>query len=347
MAEARTVMLKDDGGGLLQLLRRRDLIALLGSAGAAWPLSTFAQQPGEMHRIGVLMGGVENDSNKTSLAAFQQALRALKWMEGQNVRFDILWGNGDAVRIKALAAELVGLAPDVILGTNTPTVRSLKQATETIPIVFAGLTDPVGDGAVASLSKPGGNITGFTSFEAKIAGKWLQLLKEISPGVQRVAAIYNPDTAPYAIFLPVMEAVAPKLSVTLTRSPVRDNAAIASAISTLASAPGGGLVVLPDIFATLHQDTIFELSTRGQIPTMCPLEHFAAAGGLMSYGSDINDLFRQAALYVDRILRGEKPHDLPVQEPTKFELVINLKTAKAIGLTVPTALLVRADKVIE
>jgi putative ABC transport system substrate-binding protein len=244
-------------------------------------------------------------------------------------------------------SRLVDLAPDVILGTNTPTVRALKQATEKLPIVFSGLADPIADGIVASLSNPGGNITGFTSFNAEIAGKWLQLLKEVSPAVERVVVIYNPDTAPYAIFLPVMDVVAPQIGMTLVRATVRDKAGIENAINGLASKPNSGLMVMPDVFTTLHRGTIFELANGGHLPTMCATRYCSLAGGLISYGSNFNALMAQAATYADRILKGEKPRDLPVQEPTKYELIINLKTAKALGLTVPPTLLARADEVIE
>jgi putative ABC transport system substrate-binding protein len=315
---------------------------------ALWPLTARAQQTDRMRRIGVLVGIAESDwEGQARVAAFRQGLHDLKWVEGHNVRIDIRWGAGDAARTSAYAAELVSLAPDVILGTNTPTVRALKQATDTIPIVFAGNSDPIGDGVVASLAKPGGNITGFTGFDAAIAGKWVQLLKEISSGTERVAVIFNPDTAPYTIFLPVMETVAPQVGVTLIRAPVRDTVAIESAISTLARAPGGGLVVLPDIFMALNRELILRIATRSRLPTMGPLRFWAVDGGLMSYGSNFPDLFRQAAAYVDRILHGEKPSDLPVQAPTKFELVINLKTAQALGIEVPLPLIGRADEVIE
>jgi putative ABC transport system substrate-binding protein len=326
-------------------MRRREFIAALGGV-AAWPIAARAQQPGTK-RIAVLMGTAEDSDGKARLAAFQQGLHDLNWDENRNVSFAVRWGAGNAARTTALAAELVGLAPDVILATNTPTARALKQATDKIPIVFAGLADPIADGIVASLSSPRGNITGFTSFNAEIAGKWLQLLKEVSPGIDRVVVIYNPDTAPHSIFLPVMEAVAPQIAVTLLRAQVRDQAAIESAINGLASAPGIALLIMPDVFTFLHRETIFKLATSGHFPTMSALRPFAAAGGLMSYGSDFVSLMRQAAPYVDRILRGEKPANLPVQEPTRYELVINLKTAKALGLDVPPTLLARADEVIE
>ena len=329
-------------------MQRRDFIMLLGGAAAVWPLAARAQQTDRMRRIGVLVGLAEGDSEgQARVAAFRQGLHELKWVEGHNVRIEIRWGAGDAARTSAYAAELVSLAPDVILGTNTPTVRALKQATDTIPIVFAGNSDPVGDGVVASLAKPGGNITGFTGFDAAIAGKWVQLLKEISSGTKRIAVIFNPDTAPYTIFLPVMETVAPQVGVRLIPAPVRDTVAIESAISNLASVPGGGLVVLPDIFMALNRELILRLATRSRLPTMGPLRFYPVDGGLMSYGSNFPDLFRQSAAYVDRILHGEKPSDLPVQAPIKFELVINLKTAKDLGLEVPPSLLARADEVIE
>lgn len=327
-------------------MRRREFIAALGSV-VALPVIARAQQHGGMKRIAVLMGTAEESDGKERLAAFRNGLQDLNWVEGRNINLQIRWGAGDAAKTKAFATELVGLTPDVILATNTPTARALKQATETIPIVFAGLADPIADGIVASLSNPRSNITGFTSFNAQIAGKWLQLLKEISPGIERVLVIYNPDTAPYAIFLPVMEVVAPRLGLTLMRAPITDKAGIENAINEFASAPAGGLMVMPDVFTTLHRGTIFQLATSGRLPTMCPLRYYAASGGLISYGTNFSTLMAQAAPYVDRILRGEKPRDLPVQEPTKYELVINLKTAKAIGLSVPATLLASADEVIE
>jgi putative ABC transport system substrate-binding protein len=328
-------------------MRRRKFIKLMGGAAATWPLVARAQQPGGQKRVAILMGTADDAEGQERLSAFRQGLQDLNWVEGRNIRYDVRWGAGDAAKTKIYAAELVGLSPDLILATNTPTARSLKQATETTPIVFSGLSDPIADGIVASLSSPQGNITGFTSFNAAIAGKWLQLLKEVSPSIERVTVIYDPDTAPYRIFLPVMEVVAPQIAVTLTRAPVTDKAAIEDAIRAVAGAPGGALMVMPDVFMLLHRQTIFDLAIDSRLPTMCPLRGFTMAGGLMSYGSDFKKLMRQAAPYADRILRGEKPRDLPVQEPTQYELVINLKTAKAIGLTVPATLLARADEVIE
>jgi putative ABC transport system substrate-binding protein len=328
-------------------MKRRAFIAALGAA-VTWPMVARAQRPEAVKRIAILMGIAENDlEGQARVAAFRQGLQELNWLDGRNARLDIRWGAGDALRTKVYAKELVDLAPDVILATNTPTARALKQSTETIPIVFAGLSDPIADGIVASLSKPEGNITGFTSFNAAIAGKWLQLLKEISPGIERVVVIYNPDTAPHAIFLPVMDIVAPQVAVMLTRAPVRDKAAIENTISNLAGAAGGGLVILPDVFMALNREMIFELAARAHLPTMCPVRQFVTAGGLLSYGSNFSSLFRQSASYIDRILRGEKPRELPVQDPVSYELIVNLKTAKALGLTIPPPLLARADEVIE
>ena len=329
-------------------MKRREFMVLLGGATAAWPLAAHAQQAGATKRIAALLGGAENDPvahNRFRL--FSKALADKSWVEGRNIRIDVRWAGGDAARAQAYARELVDLAPDVILVANTPPARALKLVTDTIPIVFTAISDPVADGIVASLSKPAGNFTGFTSFAAAIAGKWLQLLKEISPRIERIAIIYNPNTAPHTIFLPVMRTVAPQLGVTLIDAPVADKAAIEAALGKFAAAPGGGVVVMPDIFTTLHRDTIFALTSRTRLPTVSPLRAFAAAGSLVSYGSNFDDLFVRAASYVDRILRGEKPGDLPVQEPTRYELIVNLKTAKAIGLELPSSLLATADEIIE
>jgi putative tryptophan/tyrosine transport system substrate-binding protein len=326
-------------------MKRRAFIALLGSAAAGLPLMAHAQQQGgATKRVAVLMGTAEDDPvAQARVGFFKKALAEKGWVEGRNIGVDVRWGGGDASRAQALARTLVALAPDVILATNTPTVRALKLETESIPVVFAGLADPIADRIVASLSKPGGNITGFTSFSSAIAGKWLPLLKEISPGID----MYNPSTAPHAIFLPVMQVVAPQIGVTLIQIPVGDMAMIEAGLGNFVSTFGGGLVVMPDVFTTLHRDTIFGIANRNRLPTMCPLRAYAVAGGLMSYGSNFDHLFEQAATYVDRILRGEKPGDLPVQEPTKYELVINLRTAKALGVELPSSLLATADEVIE
>jgi putative ABC transport system substrate-binding protein len=242
---------------------------------------------------------------------------------------------------------MVRLAPEVIFAQNTPVIRELVRATRTIPIIFAVVSDPIGDGFVTSLSKPGGNISGFSSLDPAIAGKWLQLLKEISPGIRRVAVIFNPDTAPHSIFLPPLEAAAASVPVTFIRSTVRDTAAIESAIATLAREPGGGLVVMPDVFTASNRKSIITATARHRVPAVYPFRYHATDGGLMSYGPDIADQCRQAASYVDRVLKGEKPADLPVQQLTKIEMVINLKTAKALGLTIPETLLATADEVIQ
>jgi putative ABC transport system substrate-binding protein len=326
---------------------RRHFLKFAAALAAPSPLAAHAQQSGAMKRVAILNGNAENPLTRSRVVAFQQALGSAGWHEGRNIGFEVRWGAADAARIDAYAAELVKLNPDVILATNTPTARSLKRATATIPIVFAGLSDPIGDGIVASLSKPGGNITGFTSFNAPIAGKWLELLKELAPATTHVGVIYNPKTAPHAIFLPAMQDTAPKLGITVVSMPVTDKAAIETDIGKLAREPNSGLVNLPDIFMGLHSELIFALALQNRLPSVGPLRSFAESGALASYGSDFTELFLQAAPYVDRILRGEKPRDLPVQDPTKYELVVNLKTAKAIALTVPQAVLLRANEVIE
>jgi putative ABC transport system substrate-binding protein len=326
---------------------RRYFLKAAAAFAATSPLAAHAQQLGGMKRVAILNGNPESALSWARVAAFQQALADAGWRDGRNISFEVRWGAADAARIDGYAAELVQLNPDVILATNTPTARSLKRRTETLPIVFAGLSDPIGDGIVASLSKPGGNITGFTSFNAPIAGKWLELVKELAPATTHVGVIYNPKTAPHSIFLPAMQEIAPKLGITALPMPVSDEAAIETEIGKLAGAPNSGLVNLPDIFMGLHSELIFALTIKHRLPSVGPLRSFAESGALASYGSDFTELFRQAAPYVDRILRGEKPRDLPVQDPTKYELVVNLKTAKAMALAVPQAVLLRADEVIE
>jgi putative ABC transport system substrate-binding protein len=328
-------------------MRRREFIGFLGGSAVAWPLTADAQQSSVMKRVAILNGNPDVPATRARVAAFQQGLGNAGWREGSNVSFEVRWGAADPARIDAYAAELVKLKPDVIVATNTPTARSLKLATDTIPIVFAGLADPIGDGIIASLSKPGRNITGFTSFNAPIAGKWLELLKELSPATTHTGIVYNPKTAPHAIFLPVMQDIAPRLGVTVAPMPVSDQTAIESAIGRLAREPNSGLVALPDVFMTTYSQLIFALAVQARLPTVGPLRLFADNGALASYGSDFTELFRQASSYVDRILRGDRPGELPVQEPTKYELIVNLKTAKAMALTVPQAVLARADEVIE
>jgi ABC-type uncharacterized transport system substrate-binding protein len=328
-------------------MRRRDLIVGAGLTAAALSLSPRARAADGMKHVAILMGVADDKSGQSRVAAFQLGLRELGWEEGRNVHYDIRWGAGDAARTRDYAKELVALNPDLILATNTPTARALKQATDTLPIVFTGLSDPIADGIVASYANPSGNFTGFVSFSAAIAGKWLQLLKEAAPSATRVVVLYNPDTAPYAIFYPVMEAITPSLGMTLIRTPVRDKDAIERAITEVSAGSGGALAIIPDVFMVLHAKTTFDLAISHRLPSVSPLRQFVVAGSLVSYGSNFDKLFRQAASYADRILRGERPNKLPVQEPTEYELIVNLKTAKAIGLTVPETLLGRADEVIE
>ena len=328
-------------------MRRREFIGAIAGAAVA-PSAVRAQQGGAVRRVGILMGSAESDPEAQSrVAAFRLALQDLKWVDGRNVRFDVRWGAGDAARTLAYATELVGLAPDIILGSNTPTVRALKNATQSIPIVFAGLADPIGDGLVASLSRPGGNITGFSSYDAPIAGKWLQLLKDIAPDIRRVGVIYNPDTSPYAVFLPSLEAAASTAGVALVRSTVRSTAALEAAMTALAGEPKAGFVFLPDVFLVANRHRIYDLAERLRLPAIYCLPFLANEGGLIGYGPSFVDLFRQAATYVDRILKGAKPSDLPVQSPTKLELVINARTARSLVLAIPPGLRDFADELVE
>lgn len=330
-------------------MRRRDFLSLLGGASAgAWPLAARAQQPGGIRRVGVLLATASDPEGQARIAALLQGMRDLKWVEGTTVAYDIRWAGGDAARAKALVAEMVASAPHLIVGINSPIMRELKSATQTIPVVFAGLADPVGDGIVASLSRPGGNITGFASFEPDLAGKWLQLLKEIAPATRRVAVMYNPATAPHTLFWPTLEATAPSVGLTVSRAPVQDVATVEASIAAQAAAPGAGLVILPDAFLFSHRSLIYAAAARHRVPAVWPQPFHAASGGLIAYGPDFVDQFRRAATYVDRILRGANtPAELPVQQPTKFELKINMKAAQGLGLTVPPTLLATADEVIE
>jgi putative ABC transport system substrate-binding protein len=328
-------------------VKRREFIAGLGTA-AMWPLAARAQQGDRGRRIGVLMGPDENDPvAKTYVTALIQALAGLGWTGGRNVQVDLRWGGGDINRIRALAPELVGLQPDIIVTSSTPATVALQRETRTIPIVFAGLGDPVASGLVARLDRPSGNITGFADFEATLGGKWLELLSEIAPGLKRVAAMFNPDTFPASVYMPSFEAAARSLKVVPIVAPVHSDLEIETAIIALGREPGGGLVVMPDTFTNVHRALIILTAARNNVPAIYWLSDLARDGGLLSYGPDRVDAWRRAASYVDRILRGAKAAELPVQFPTKFEMVLNLKTAKAIGLTIPESFLLRADEVIE
>jgi putative ABC transport system substrate-binding protein len=328
-------------------MRRREFIILLGGA-AAWPLAARAQQGERMRRIGVLMGSDENDPvGKAMLSAFTQALAGLGWTDGRNVRIDLRWGGGDINRIGALAQELVGLKPDIILASTTPVVIALQRETRTIPIVFASVADPVASGIVARLDRPSGNITGFATNEASMGGKWLELLSEIAPGLKRAAIMFNPDTSPVSSFMPSLETAVRSLKVVPIIAPVHSDAEIETAIIALGREPGGGLVAMPGPFMTAHHAAIIAAAARNNVPAVYTQFFFARDGGLLSYGPDQVDAFRRAATYVDRIPRGVKPDDLPVQFPTKFEMVVNRKAAKALGLAVPPSIMLRADEVIE
>jgi putative ABC transport system substrate-binding protein len=329
------------------MIRRREFIAGLGGA-AAWPLAATAQQGDRVRRIGVLMPFDENDPlAKPRLPAFTQALAGLGWTEGRNLRMDLRWGGGDINRIRALAQELVSLQPDIILADTTPTTVALQRETRTIPIVFANVADPVASSIVARLDRPSGNITGFATLEASLGGKWLELLSEIAPGLKRAAIMFNPDAAPISTFMPSLEAAARSLKVVPITAPVHSDVEIETAIIALGREPGGGLVVISDAFTAGHRAPIISAAARNNVPAVYNVSELARDGGLLSYGPDRVDTFRRAASYVDRILRGEKPGDLPVQLPTKFEMVLNLRTAKALGLAVPPSILLRATEVVE
>jgi putative tryptophan/tyrosine transport system substrate-binding protein len=329
-------------------IRRRAFIAVIGGA-AAWPLAGHAEQAERVRRVGVLMPLPENEPlAHASVAAFRQALGALGWFEDRNIRVDYRFAASDPILIKTYAAELVGMSPDVILASTTPGLAAVRQQTRTIPIVFVVVLDPVGQGFVQSLARPGGNITGFAVPDVPIMGKWLQLFKELAPRVTRIAVIFNPDTAPVAALdNRAIEAAAPSLGMTVTLAPVHDDTGIEEAIAGQARQPGGGLIVLPDPFNGAHRDGIIAAGARHRLPLFGPSEFWPKAGALMSYWFREVDLYPQAASYIDRILKGASPADLPVQEPTKYSLIINLRTAKALGLTVPPGMLDLADEVIE
>jgi putative ABC transport system substrate-binding protein len=329
-------------------MNRRSFITLLGGS-AAWPLSVRAQQGDRVRRIGVLMTYGENDpEEKRRYSAFPQALADLGWTVPRNVRIDLRWGRGDINRIRQLARELVNLQPDIIFTSGTVPTVALQRETRTIPIVFGNAADPVASGIVPRLNQPGGNITGFGQmYEATLAGKWLELLSEIAPGLKRAAVMFDPDTAPVSFFMPSFETAARSLKVAPIIAPVHSDVEIETAIVALGREPGGGVVGMPDGFMFGHRATIISAAARNNVPAVHAQSAYPREGGLISYGTDTVDLFRRAATYVDRILRGEKPGDLPVQLPTKFEMVVNRRTAKALGLEIPPSILLRADEIIE
>ena len=331
-------------------MKRREFIALAGGAAAAWSSCAGAQQPERMRRVDVLMGIAESDPAQQSfVSAFIAALQELGWQPGRNIQIDYRWGAGDADKIQSFAREFVEQKPDLILGHTTPVVAALKKQTSTIPIVFTQVSDPVGSHFVDGLARPGANITGFTNLEASMGAKLMELLKEVAPRTNRVALMFNPATSPNggSYFLNPVEAAAPLLKMAMIAAPVHNPAEIDAIMASLAREPNTGLIVMPDIFILAHREQIIALAARYRLPAAYAYRLFPVSGGLMSYGTDLVDLFQRAAPYVDRILKGEKPSALPVQTPTKYELVINLKTARAFDLDVPLSVQQRADEVIE
>ena len=331
-------------------MRRRQFITLLGGAAVAWPLTARAQQPDRVRRIGALVsGGIDVDDldMQTRIGAFQQGLQQLGWADGRNFRIDVRMGGGDADRTRRYAEELVALAPDVILVTGAAGVTPILKATRTVPVVFTSVVDPVGAGFVESLARPGGNATGFVSFEYGLSAKLLELLKEVAPGVKRVAVIRDPDISAGTGQFGAIQAAAPSLGLDLIAINPREGGEVERAIAAFARTPNGGLITTSSALAVIRRDLIIGLAAKHKLPAIYYRRLFAASGGLVSYGSDVIDQLRRAAGYVDRILKGEKPAELPVQAPNKYEFVINLKTAKALGLTIPPPVLARADEVIE
>ena len=328
-------------------MRRREFILLIGGAAATWPLAARAQEPSGVRRIGVLMNISDDPEGKARLAAFRQSLEQLGWIDGRNVRIDTKWADGDVERIRRLATEMVAQSPDVILATGSAAAAPLLQATRTVPIVFVNTPDPVGAGYVKSLARPGGNATGFLLFEYSIGAKWLDLLKQIAPEVNRVAVLRDATISAGLGQYGAVQSAASSFGVEASAIDLRDVSEIERDIAAFATTPGGGLIVSASPVATRHRDLIVKLAARHKLPAIYYERFFVAEGGLISYGPNIVDQYRRAPSYVDRILRGEKPADLPVQAPTKYELVINLKTAKALNLNVPNTLIGRADQLIE
>ena len=330
-------------------MNRRRFITLLGGAAAAWPLAARAQQPERMRHIGVLMGVADDAETKSWVAAFRKRLDELGWKVGSNLQIEERWTAGDPEQNRVFASELLAMKPDAIFAFSSVAVAALRQESRTVPIVFTAISDPVGSGFVESLARPGGNATGFTNFVPTMAAKWLEVLKEIAPQVQRAVLLFNPQTAPYVAqyYQRPFEAAAPSFGVQATAAVVHQTGEIEAAIADMVREPGGGLVVPPDNFSYVHRELIFALAARHRLPAVYPFRFMAREGGLISYGVDLGETFPRAAEYIDRILKGTKPADLPVQAPTKFELAINVKTARALGLDVSPTLLARADEVIE
>ena len=329
-------------------MKRREFITLLGGAAATWPLAARGQQGERVRRIGVLLGTTDDPEGQARVTALKQGLQELGWTEGRNIQIETRFSGADIDRIRSDAAQLVALAPDVIVAQSTPVIRALRPATSSIPIVFAAINDPVDQGFVSSLARPGGNITGLALIEFTMVGKWLELLKEAVPGVVRAALMFNPDTSPhYYVYLRSFETAPRPIAVEVSAAAVRDPSEIEGVIAKLARDPGGGLIVPPDVFTIVHHQLLIELAHQHRLPAIYMYRAYVAEGALMSYVPDAYDLFRRAASYVHRIFNGAKPADLPVQQPTKFELAVNLKTAKTLNLEIPTSLLARADEVIE
>jgi putative tryptophan/tyrosine transport system substrate-binding protein len=330
-------------------MRRREFVTLIGGAAVSWSITSHAQQSDKTRLIGVLMSYAESDRTTLSeVAAFRGGLAKLGWTEGSNLRIELRWGNADPDRIRTLAKELIDLRPDVILSPTTLVTGTLARETRTIPIVFVNVADPIGPGFAASLARPGGNITGFTTETPAQGGKWVELLKEIAPRTVRMALLFNPATAvPLQFFMPPIQAAASSLAIQISNAPIHAKDEIEGVIAAQARNPGGGLIVMPDNFNTVNREPIIALAARYRVPAIYWNRFFTESGGLITYGTDFVEQFRQVAEYIDRIFKGEKPADLPIQAPTKFELVINLKTAKAMDLDVPPLMLGRADDVIE
>lgn len=329
-------------------MKRRELVILLGGVAVGVPFGGRAQQPIGMRRVGVLMGGPDDPLGQARATALVQGLDALNWHDGGNLRIDWRWASGDPALYERYAVELIALDPEVIVAWGSPSVAALRRQISTIPIVLVNVTDPVGQGFVESLARPGGNITGFTDYDPPMAGKWLGMLTQITPPVARAAVLFNPATAPFAgLMLRFIEEAAPPLAVAVRSAPCRDDAEIEAMMAGLAREERGGLLILPENFNIVHRDAIITLAARYRLPAVYPYRFFTVTGGLMSYGIDPIDLFRRAASYVDRILKGAKAADFPVQNPNKFELVINLKTANTLGITISPSLLDHADEVIE